>query len=170
MIALRADRSNHMVHSAKHALMTASRRGLTLLELIVACAIIGILAAIAIPLYSNYVYKSQVNTSIADIRGLEVKINAFYSDNVRYPNELGELNMAILFDPWGTAYQYINIYNAGDKVKCRKDKSEHPLNSDYDLYSMGKDRDSKLPLTAQASQDDIIRARDGRYIGLAADF
>ena len=35
---------------------------------------------------------------------------------------------------------------------------------------MGKDGDSKAPLTAQASRDDIIRANDGGYIGLASGY
>jgi hypothetical protein len=34
----------------------------------------------------------------------------------------------------------------------------HPINSDFDLYSKGKDGDSAAPLTASRSQDDIIRA------------
>ena len=51
-----------------------------------------------------------------------------------------------------------------------KDKSLHPLNSDYDLYSMGKDGASTGPLTAKASRDDVVRANDGRFIGLAKDY
>ena len=64
----------------------------------------------------------------------------------------------------------MNFADAGKKAKQRKDHSLHPLNSTYDLYSMGKDGDSKAPLTAQASRDDIIRANDGGYIGLASGY
>jgi len=35
---------------------------------------------------------------------------------------------------------------------------------------MGKDGASVPPLTAKASRDDIIRANDGRFIGLASDY
>ena len=52
----------------------------------------------------------------------------------------------------------------------RKDRFLVPINSDFDLYSMGKDRISQIPLTAKASRDDIIRANDGAYIGLAYAF
>jgi len=58
----------------------------------------------------------------------------------------------------------------GWKGKARKDKFLVPLNSTYDLYSKGKDGQSKLPLTAKASKDDIIRASDGAFIGLASEF
>jgi general secretion pathway protein G len=54
--------------------------------------------------------------------------------------------------------------------KIRKDHNLHPLNSEFDLYSMGADGDSKSPLTAKASRDDIIWARDGDFVGLAEDF
>jgi general secretion pathway protein G len=56
----------------------------------------------------------------------------------------------------------------GDKP--RKDKNLVPLNSDYDLYSMGKDGESQIPLTVKISHDDIIRANDGAFVGLAIDY
>jgi len=49
------------------------------------------------------------------------------------------------------------------------DKST-PLNSDFDLFSMGKDRMSAPDLSDPSSQDDIIRANDGSYTGLASEF
>ncbi len=45
-----------------------------------------------------------------------------------------------------------------------------PLNTDYDLYSMGPDGNTAAPITAQAGYDDIIRASDGEYIGPASQF
>ena len=56
------------------------------------------------------------------------------------------------------------------KGKPRKERFLHPINSDYDLYSMGKDGESVEPLTAKKSQDDVIRANDGSFVGLAAEF
>jgi general secretion pathway protein G len=38
------------------------------------------------------------------------------------------------------------------------------------LYSMGKDEKSRPPLTAQMSRDDIVRANDGNFIGMAAEY
>ena len=52
----------------------------------------------------------------------------------------------------------------------RKDHSLVPVNSDYDLYSMGPDGDSQAPFTAQASRDDIVRASNGGYIGPVIEF
>lgn len=45
-----------------------------------------------------------------------------------------------------------------------------PLNTDFDLYSVGKDGLSKATLAPPQSHDDIIRANNGRFIGLASDY
>lgn len=58
----------------------------------------------------------------------------------------------------------------GSKGKPRKERFLHPINSDYDLYSMGKDGESVEPLTAKKSHDDVIRANDGSFVGLAVEF
>jgi general secretion pathway protein G len=75
-------------------------------------------------------------------------------------------------DPWGRAYQYLNFSApiAGIQSKIRKDHNLHPLNSEFDLYSMGADGTSAAALTVKVSQDDVIWARDGSFIGLASDF
>jgi general secretion pathway protein G len=54
--------------------------------------------------------------------------------------------------------------------QARKDRFLVPLNSTFDLYSMGKDGESQPPVSARVSHDDIIRANDGGFVGLAARF
>lgn len=54
--------------------------------------------------------------------------------------------------------------------KARKDRKLNPLNSDFDLYSLGKDGLSKPQLTNRDSLDDIVRANDGAFVGLAANY
>ncbi len=46
----------------------------------------------------------------------------------------------------------------------------NPLNSDYDLYSSGNDKESRDPLANALSRDDIVRANNGTYIGLGEDY
>ncbi|MEJ2180091.1 MAG: hypothetical protein P8Y28_06530 [Gammaproteobacteria bacterium] len=60
--------------------------------------------------------------------------------------------------------------SAKNKGSVRKDKNLTPVNSDYDLYSAGKDGLTRLPFTAQQSQDDIVRCNNGSFIGLALDY
>jgi general secretion pathway protein G len=58
----------------------------------------------------------------------------------------------------------------GNKGQARKDHSLHPINSDYDLFSVGKDGKSTAALTAKISQDDIVRANNGGYVGLVSNY
>lgn len=147
-------------------------RAFTMIELVVVIAIIAILAALAIPAYSAYIEKAKQKRCIVEIRGIEKAIAAFENERSALPDTLAEVGFGTTLDPWGSLYQYLRIEGSGmaGKGKLRKDRHMNPLNSDYDLYSMGKDRDSKLPLMNPASKDDIIRANNGAYVGLAENF
>jgi general secretion pathway protein G len=62
--------------------------------------------------------------------------------------------------------------NGGGNVmgEVRKDRFLVPLNSDYDLYSKGKDGESVPQIGDRRSQDDVLRANNGAYIGLASGY
>jgi general secretion pathway protein G len=143
--------------------------GLTLVELLIAIAIIGILAGIAIPLYVGYAENARVQSAIADIRSISLVIDEYRTDRDSLPTTLADINYATFLDPWGNPYQYLSIPLHGH-AQCRKDRFVVPINTDYDLYSMGKDGKSQPPLTAKDSRDDIIRANDGSYIGPAEGY
>ena len=70
----------------------------------------------------------------------------------------------------GAAYAYVNHADASGRGSFRKDKNIVPINSDFDLWSNGKDGASVPPLTANPSRDDIIRANDGGFFGLASKY
>ena len=143
--------------------------GFTLLELMTAVAIIAILAGIAIPSYLAYREKAAIASAISDIKIIETKVMAYEEETDAFPLTLAAVGLDRLKDPWGNPYEYWPI--TGDKQQqVRKDRNLHPINTDFDLYSNGKDGKSNLPLTAHASQDDIIRAGNGAYIGLASNY
>ena len=146
-----------------------SKRGLTLIELLIVLAVIGILASIALLLYYNFTYQAQIARAMADIAVLSSEISTFEMMNERLPNDLTEVGRAAFVDPWGNPYQYLN-FALGPVGQQRKDYALVPINTDYDLYSKGRNGASQPPLTASASHDDIVRANDGQYIGLASGY
>ena len=96
-------------------------------------------------------------------------VESYYQAKDTYPNSLTDVNMYLRLDPWGNAYQYLNLAGAPIGL-MRKDQALVPINSDYDLYSKGPDGASLTPLTAPQSRDDIIRGNNGSFIGVAADY
>lgn len=116
------------------------------------------------------------------------------------PESLAEVDAGQLLDPWGNHYQYLKLLGelpggmsahgavlppvaapgggqggpgGGGQTAialARKDRFLVPINSDYDLYSMGADGESRPQLNSTVSRDDVIRARDGAYVGLAESF
>jgi general secretion pathway protein G len=57
-----------------------------------------------------------------------------------------------------------------NRGQMRKDRNLVPINTDFDLYSMGKDGETVMPLTTPKSQDDIVRASNGAFVGLGSDY
>ncbi len=155
----------------------ASIRAFTLVEVLLIVAIIGTLLALVIPSYTNLLEKSRANRAISDIAKISQKLDEFLTDHGALPETLNELLQHTkplnLTDPWGNPYEYLVILGQ-DKSDIqgiwRKDRFMVPINSDYDLYSKGEDGESQAPLTAQASWDDVIRANDGAFIGLAHEY
>jgi len=147
--------------------ITRGRGGFTLVELMIVLAIIATMAAMVVPRYRRAIEKAEEVVVEDELEAIQNLIDFYENEHGALPPSLDVLDGAPFVDPWGNPYQYLDFSQAKGNLQPRKDKFLHPLNSTYDLYSMGPDGESKTPLTAKASRDDIIRANDGDYIGVA---
>ena len=147
-------------------------KGFGLLELMVVLVVLSLLVTLAIPAYDRYAHRGRVNGAIGHIGSIDIEIGKFrLQNNDALPLTLADLGVDIPLDPWGQPYVFVNIVAAGPGFGgFRKDKNLNPLNTDYDLYSVGKDGETQGPLSAKASHDDIVRANDGAYVGLGEDY
>lgn len=129
-------------------------------------AIASIFAAITISQFSKAVEKSKVGSAIADISIIQVEIERYKTQNRMLPDTLPSARL----DPWGRPYLYTKLEGVKGHGSARKDRALNPLNRDYDLFSAGKNGVYKSQVSQKDSLDDIIRARNGAYVGRAEDF
>ncbi|MCD4720299.1 MAG: prepilin-type N-terminal cleavage/methylation domain-containing protein [Desulfobacula sp.] len=143
--------------------------GFTLIELMIVIAIIGTLAGLAVPSYINYIERTKMLRVISEIRLIEKELFAYQMEHNTLPDNLDEIGLGNLRDPWNNPYEYLPVAGT-PKGKLRKDHFMVPVNTDFDLYSKGQDGKSRSPFTAKASRDDIVRANNGQYVGSVAGY
>lgn len=139
-----------------------------------ALVVVGLLTAIALPSYAAIIERQKVGEAGRELWKIALVIERYRTMRFAVPESLSELGLDadLLEDPWGRQYQFLSFNSSAPGVSgmIRKDHNLHPLNSEFDLYSLGKDGESQPPLTAGASRDDVIWARDGGFVGLAEDY
>lgn len=147
-------------------------KGFGLLDLMLTLIIVSLLAALAVPVYGEFMSRAKVNRASEEIASLGRRIESFCEANQgRCPASLDELPGKISRDPWGNNYRYVNLsvsYTADEPVRTGGDRL--PLNTDFDLYSMGADQATMGWLSASVSRDDVIRANNGLFVGLAEEY
>ncbi len=150
------------------------RRGFTLIEMMLVATIMGSLAAFAIPNVQRVMEESRITEAMSDIRIFASTARDLKLVNGKYPDAFDKFGFKDPVDPWGNLYEYLliegqfEIYPPGKKP--RQDRFLRPVNRDFDIYSMGPDGETSDNLTDPESLDDVIRANDGGFVGVAADY
>jgi general secretion pathway protein G len=149
-------------------------RGFTLVELLISVTIAALLVVVAVPGYTTLVERNRVQRAVTDLNDLQMRIAAWRARTGTLPPSLADVGGPAV-DPWGEAYRYVDIttYKPSDNsngIQPRKDGNLKPINTDFDLYSTGPDRRTQASLTSQFGKDDIVRAANGRFFGIASNF
>jgi general secretion pathway protein G len=145
------------------------RKGYTLIEVLIVLAILSVMSMLAYPTYSKYVERVEIAEAESDLVRIGMVMETYNLSYGSYPPDLATAGISNI-DPWGNPYQYLNMALTNGNGQKRKDHNQVPINTDFDLYSMGPDGRSVGPLTASHSRDDIIRANNGEYIGVASEY
>jgi general secretion pathway protein G len=153
--------------------------GFSTTEVLMVMGILVVGLAVGLPTYLDHRKRTLVAVAKKDIAMISQRLERFQSLNYRYPEYLSDMGVDMQ-DPWGNDYQYLNMGDVdpdtgdvaegggGPKPTPRK-KGGAPLNTDYELFSMGEDGAYAASVSAAASLDDVVRADNGAAIEYAAD-
>ncbi|ENV8412340.1 pilin, partial [Neisseria gonorrhoeae] len=74
--------------------MNTLQKGFTLIELMIVIAIVGILAAVALPAYQDYTARAQVSEAILLAEGQKSAVTEYYLNNGIWPKDNGDAGVA----------------------------------------------------------------------------
>lgn len=111
----------------------SKQSGFTLIELMVTVVIIAILAAIAMPMYSNYITKAKARSAQSDLVALSLVLESMYQRNLKY--------IASTTDQDASAYLTANsMTGAWQPATDTFDYEVTATTSTYVLKAIGRDR------------------------------
>lgn len=159
------------------------QKGMTFFGLLVTLVIATILILFAVPMFGKAgvdcddlnarqgpLMRARIAQVTGDLGKIHMAASTFELSNGRYPASLAEISLDHLRDPWGNPYRYLLVYGRNDLGPVRKDHDLKPVNTGYDVYSVGPDGATASPFTSTGGKDDIVMANDGDFFGLACQY
>lgn len=117
-----------------------AQKGFTLIELMIVVAIIGILAAVALPAYNNYTLRAKLSEGISQAQGYKTAVAEYYNINRGLPATSAAVNLT----------DYANADSAVSSVKAIAVGANGVISIDY-LAVNGLTADDTITLTPAAS-------------------
>jgi len=92
------------------------QKGFTLIELMIVVAIIGILAALAIPAYSDYTIKAKISEAASLTGAMKAAVEVYYSEQGDLPDFTSYANSQEAYDDLGVASNFTGKYASSVKL------------------------------------------------------
>ncbi|HFB3363179.1 TPA: pilin [Neisseria gonorrhoeae] len=89
--------------------MNTLQKGFTLIELMIVIAIVGILAAVALPAYQDYTARAQVSEAILLAEGQKSAVTEYYLNNGKWPADNGAAGVASSGEIKGKYVQKVEV-------------------------------------------------------------
>ncbi len=97
--------------------MQKEQQGFTLIELMIVVAIIGILAAIAIPAYQDYTIRAQISEGLTLSAGAKTAVSEYFMDRGVWPTNNDEAGLADKHDIIGKYTEHMSVQNNVIEIK-----------------------------------------------------
>ncbi|HEZ9722215.1 TPA: pilin, partial [Neisseria gonorrhoeae] len=101
--------------------MNTLQKGFTLIELMIVIAIVGILAAVALPAYQDYTARAQVSEAILLAEGQKSAVTEYYLNNGIWPKDNGNAGVASPADIKGKYVQSVTVANGVVTAQMKSD-------------------------------------------------
>ncbi|HFA4349964.1 TPA: pilin, partial [Neisseria gonorrhoeae] len=89
--------------------MNTLQKGFTLIELMIVIAIVGILAAVALPAYQDYTARAQVSEAILLAEGQKSAVTGYYLNHGEWPEDNGDAGVASASEIKGKYVQKVEV-------------------------------------------------------------
>ena len=118
--------------------MKKIQNGFTLIELMIVVAIIGILAAIAIPAYRNYIIRTQISEGLTLATAAKSTVSEYYMERGSWPDNNAEAGLADKHDIKGSYTEHMSVEDNVIEIKYGYDSSLDIFNEKIELTATAR--------------------------------